>query len=212
MVTSFPLRGTAWTVDVAFVPRLVPICRGNVQNLFACPDGEKTGNLPQGPMHRFPVYYIELVGEENIALMEGGSCDKSMHPKTQSIAIVRRYFILTNRHANWLQGETLWKFWAIRIPLDYLLFCLVVHLAVQLCGPVQIVISEAFVLVSPHVGEGPRKGQVTAIDKDVFQYVTVFAARRDAVGRKVFHPLNCTKTIRVDVYRALESCMEVIDP
>ena len=68
------------------------------------------------------------------------------------------------------------------------------------------------VLVSPYVGEGPSKRQVAAVNEDVFQYITVTTARGNTVGRKLFHPLKCANTVRVNMYGALDSCMEVIDP
>ena len=108
------------------------------------------------------------MGMEDICLVEVGLGQLFMCPVSQPFPFVRGEFIATQEDANRLQGEPpcggiLWS-----ISVVNCLFSVIIHLTVELGVPREIIVLPVVILVSLDMGVVSGKGQVTAVNHDVF--------------------------------------------
>ncbi len=81
-----------------------------------------------------------------------------LHPKPEFISLVRCQFIPSEEYAYGFQREAAGWGLGIRVCFPNCLFCMVVHLAIELCAPREALIPDVVVLVGLHVGENSGEG------------------------------------------------------
>ena len=85
--------------------------------------------------------------------MESRPRELFLHPKPERISLVRCQFISPKEYAYGFQREA--ASWAVRIELSFPngLFCVIVHLAIELCASREALVPAVVILVGFHVGE-----------------------------------------------------------
>ena len=119
-------------------------------------------------MDSFPVHHLKLIGAQDIRLVEPGLGELFMRPVLQSFPFIRSEFIAAEEHTDRLQREPPSGGILRSVSVINGALSMIVHLTVELGVPREIIVLPVVILVSFDMGVVSEKGQVTAVNHDVF--------------------------------------------
>jgi hypothetical protein len=83
----------------------------------------------------------------NISLTELFSGLLCLHPETELLSLLRCQFISPKKYTQRFQGETMSRGFGIMAGVPNGLFCMVIHLAVELCAVCEVFVASVVVWV-----------------------------------------------------------------